>query len=330
VRAFLGSAFLDTRRAEAIIGSMRRLSGRLLVGAVLAITVGASTARAAPEAEGARTLGMDGAIRGAATGSAAVFFNPAGMSLIRTYIPELDFEYLPAQKGHVEGVSVTDSLTSRVAAGLYYTHFSLQNQFAQAKTTNSGHEAGLALSMPLGDSFLIGETTKYLDATTVVPLGPPLGLDHRDRVIDEDVGVDIRSADVLSVALVGQNLFNPTRNTPRTLAGGVAILPAQIVLFDVDAAYDTSSGPGVRQKYMAAGELLVGDHYYLRSGFNWDVARQATYLSQGVSITTQQVAFDVGLREQTSGGRELAVAVSLRLFLNSFEDSAPTTEEPQE
>src|SRR5262245_29753332 len=96
---------------------------RLLIalGAFVTIVAVASTARAQADFVGVRALGMGEAQRATATGASGPLLNPAGMSLVRQYVIEGMYGVKVESIGHNANVTVVDSITSRVAAGLFYT-----------------------------------------------------------------------------------------------------------------------------------------------------------------------------------------------------------------
>src|SRR5262245_13208876 len=134
--------------------------------ALLVALFGASaTARAQQDLVGARALGMGEAMRAIASGGQAPLLNPAAMSLTKQYVVEGMYGFRVEDRGHNVHVSVVDSITSRVAAGLFYSFVHAQPQVGfnwaggqvdKARLTRTGHAAGLSLSLALGDRFMIG------------------------------------------------------------------------------------------------------------------------------------------------------------------------------
>src|SRR5579872_6026413 len=81
----------------------------------------ATTARAQNDLVGVRALGAGEAMRAIATGAEGPLLNPAGMSLIKQYVIEAQYGFTVEPLQHAVNVSVVDSVTSRVAAGLFYS-----------------------------------------------------------------------------------------------------------------------------------------------------------------------------------------------------------------
>src|SRR6185295_3871029 len=139
---------------------MRRL---LLAATLFALTAPARRASAQADFVGVRALGMGEALRANATGAAGPLLNPAAMSLAKQYVIEGMYGIRIEDVGHHAHVSVVDSVTARVAAGLFY-NFIYANpkvgfnwaggRVESASLTRTGHTAGLSLSMALGEKFM--------------------------------------------------------------------------------------------------------------------------------------------------------------------------------
>ena len=86
----------------------------------VSLVAAASTARAQADFVGVRAMGMGEAQRGNPTGASAVLMNPAGMSLVKQYVIEGMYGIKIEDIGHNANLSVVDSITARVAAGLFY------------------------------------------------------------------------------------------------------------------------------------------------------------------------------------------------------------------
>src|SRR4051812_36626949 len=192
---------------------------RIAVVAVLCLST--ATAYAQADLMSPRALGMGEAARATATGADAPLLNPAGMSLVKQYVIEAFYGFSVEDVGHRVHVSVVDSITSRVAAALFYT-FVYTNpkvgfnwaggQLPSVQTTRTGHAAGLSLSLRLGDYFMLGFTTKYLHLDTTAPL--PSGTQPPQLTFDTvngvtfDVGVLVRAGDKFNITAIGYNLWD--------------------------------------------------------------------------------------------------------------------------
>jgi hypothetical protein len=311
---------------------------------MLAVLVAAGgTARAQHDFVGARALGMGEAMRATASGGEAVLLNPAGMSLIKQYSIEAIYGIRIEDVGHHANVSVVDSVTSRVAAGLFYSFIYAQpktgfnwagGRVESATLTRTGHAAGLSLSIALGDRFLIGLTTKYLHFDTTAPL--PKGAVPSQLTLDSvnsvtwDLGVLVRLGDKLNLTAIGYNLWDHGYEAPISLGLGAAYLPLpqlsinfdSVVNFTgfqnvstdksgrvhVDSVVQARLGPGL--------EFLAGNKVPIRAGVVYDTGLSATYLTLGLGYLSPQFGIDLGYRVKVDGGLENFLMLGLRLFVN--------------
>src|SRR5215208_2580193 len=87
------------------------------------LTAGPALAQGELPSLSTRSIGMGGALRGAATGTAALSLNPSGISLARSYVVEGGYQYLRGLDGHVAGLAIADSTSGfNLGGGLYYTY----------------------------------------------------------------------------------------------------------------------------------------------------------------------------------------------------------------
>jgi hypothetical protein len=284
-------------------------------------------------------------MRATPTGGEAVLLNPAGMSLIRQYAIEADYGINIEQLGHHVHVSLVDSVTSRVAAGLYYTYIYAQPRIGfnwaggvveNAQLTRTGHAAGLSLSVPLGDWFILGATAKYLHLDTTAPL--PAGTVPKEITLDAvngvtfDIGLLIRLGERFRIGVIGYNLWDHgSRESPLSLGIGLGVTPVpQLTInFDVvvnfsgyqtyrvdptagtislDARQTARLGPGL--------EWLIAGRVPLRAGVVYDSGLPGTFLTVGLGYVTPQFGVDLSYRGKVQGGIENVLMLGLRLFID--------------
>jgi hypothetical protein len=254
--------------------------------------------------------------------------------------------------GSVLHLSITDTVTSRVAAGLYYTYLHGSPNFhfdtgGPAGASRDGHATGLALAIPLGDRFAFGATLKYLHITTDAqnpfynattnPTAPQtLELDSTTSGATADgftfdLGTALRISDALNLAVVGKNLV-PLHSVeaPITLGAGLAyhVGNALTLAFDTDVYFDKyhalppagapPGASGARKTTVRLGgglEWLIAGHVPLRLGSFWDQGLPGTYLSAGLGYVGSSFAIDASFRQKVAGGSEQYLLVGLRVFL---------------
>lgn len=280
------------------------------MGTALALWPAAVLAQV-PDYSGARAIGMGGALRAAATGDAALQQNPAGMSLIRSMALEGGYQ-LTSPTAHRGHLSVVDSTSPfNVAAGVYYTYV---DATPSADARRTGHEGGLALSVPFGDKVYLGAMGKYLRLNE--PAAPGQALVSGITV---DVGAIARPLAWVTVAAAGYNLRElATDATPLAAGFGVALTPIQDLLVTFDGLLILPSDSGKRERslgLMGGVEYLSGKAIALRAGGGQATITGNAFASVGLSALSEVGAVDVGARQDLSGdNRGTWFGVSLRFF----------------
>lgn len=316
---------------------------------VVAVLLAGGRAHAQYDFVNTRALGMGEALRANSSGAAALQMNPAGMSLSRGYVIEGQYGINIEDVGHHAFVGIVDSVTSRVAAGLYYEYIHTDPKLGtywagglleHPSVTRQGHAAGLALSMAFGDRFLLGATIKYLHMNTALslPTGsvpPHLSLDSLNNVTF-DVGGIVKIVPKLNFAIVGQNLWSHNSvETPTLLGFGLSYMPLPSLSINFDGVvnftgyrtpiYEKTAGQDVAvegTKFKATGrfgpglEWLIAGKVPLRAGFIYDTALAASYVTVGSGYFSRQFAIDLSYRAKTSGGIENFLMLGVRIFIN--------------
>lgn len=269
---------------------------------------------------GPRAVALGEALRAVAVGSLATNLNPAGIALTRSYVIEGTFGTTrDEENGTTASVSVCDSVTTRVAACLYY-------DFLDGDPPTGGqrrlHEAGLTVAMPLAQMLAIGLNHRWVNYDANGITGVP---DVSKNSYNLDAGLVLRPAQIINIAFVGYNLIGddddddpatPAR-FPIALGGGVALFPVPNLMVAADARWDLSDDSG---RYGGGVEYFIGaaggqQGFPLRAGYVYDDRDGASYVTGGAGYITPRVALDFGTRWQVDGGDERLVQVGLRLFL---------------
>lgn len=294
---------------------------------------------------GTRALSLGESYRAIATGNDAIYLNPAGISLIPRYSSELHYNQNLEKEDHQFDVSVVDSRTSPLAAGLAYT---FQGREGTRRQTRQ-HTATLALALPVFPRlFSVGVGLKYVNISDAV-VGNYL------NALSADVGGILQLPFGLSVAAVGYNLV-PIRSTDVPLSAGFAAAldlgplsaallgggpvgglvpdasgmarPARIgdvrgPLSDWVLTYDwyvnflgAGGRAGPARRASAGIEALLFSALPLRFGYLWDEAEDDQRISFGTGIILPFVGVDVAYQQSTLDPRQRVFATSLKLFLD--------------
>src|SRR5262249_43307779 len=171
------------------------------------------------------------------------------------------------------------SVTARVAAGLFYTFVYESPKLGfnwaggrmdSAQATRTGHAAGLSLSIPLGDKFIIGATAKYLHFDTTAPL--PMGTVPDRLTFDSvngvtfDVGMILRLGDKFHTALIGYNLWDHgSRESPLSLGIGLAYVPLPTLSITFDTVVNFTGFQSYHYD-MATGKVSLDQRTTARLG----------------------------------------------------------------
>jgi len=283
-----------------------------------AITLVSPARATTPPVPGTRSLGLAGALRGAATGDSGLTLNPSGMSLMRAYVIEGSYLYdgVKGGDGHLGRLSIVDSTSGfNVAGGVYYQYLS---QDLGGGVSRSGHEGGVALSIPLGEHLFIGGAAKYLRLTTEA------GASSMTKGFTFDAGITVKPVGSVTIGVAGQNLVDKhTDRAPRTVGGGITVGATSDLLLAADAVLDftsrrdaTGGASGKVWSFMGGAEYLFAKKFALRAGGGRRGFPEAGYLAVGASYIAQIGAIDFGFQRDLSGSaEETVIGASARLFL---------------
>ena len=283
-----------------------------------------STARALAmdDFPGTRPIGMGGAGRAYAIGDVGPMLNPSGMSLVKNFqVLEGAYSYSSRLHAHTLHASMVDNTSGfGIGGGLFYNYRSTE---PGGMLSGHGHEAGLALSVPIANRMTFGGTVKYFRLS---------GIDAFDGAtggVTFDVGTTITVLPKLSVAVVGNNLRDlHNSNATQGVGYGIALIPIQDLVIAADGF--TSFTPDNVTGYkgtsaMVGGDLTLGGKVDVRLGGGYDAATRNGFASAGVSAVSEVGAIDAGISQDVvvhAGGRRgTVVAISLRLFIPSQQPS---------
>src|SRR6185436_2056722 len=211
-------------------------------------------------------------------------------------------------------LSIVDSTSGfNLAGGIYYQYLA---QDLAPGLDRSGHEGGVALSLPLGEHVFIGGMAKYLRLKTT---GPAPGM---AKGFTFDAGITLKPVGAVTIGVVGQNLADlHTDRAPRTLGGGIAVGATADFLLAFDAVYDFTTkrdlgSSGKVWNFMGGAEYLFAKRFALRAGGGRRGITEAGYLSAGASYVAQVGAVDFGFQQDLGGtAKETFIGASARLFL---------------
>ncbi|MFH2006909.1 MAG: hypothetical protein ABI333_10025 [bacterium] len=276
-----------------------------------------------------RSLALGGSLRAAPTGASALFLNPAGMALVRSYQITAFYDFHIRKNGHVAHSSVVDSVASKwVCAGLYYNLLIMRpdvferGQQKKLSLKQDGHETGIALAVPLGSRFSIGATVKYIYYKARVDMPGAEGEGSTEHTVDKisnvgmDVGILVRITEGLSVGVTGMNLV-PQKSiySPMSMGMGVAYGYKSTFLAAFDVLLDFSSKESVTVDIHGGAELFLGGKYAIRVGTMHKGLLGATYLTAGFGYINPKAGVDIFLVQQVDRGVETRIGFGIKLFV---------------
>ena len=263
---------------------------------------------------GPREIGIGEAMRADSRGSSATTLNPAGLALDSLLVFEGSVGHRPGDGAYRVNVSACDS-TVPIPGCFYYKYFSAAPEIGSSMMSRKAHELGSTVARRLSPRLLLGVTTKWFDYSSDL-MSDGEG-DASGFAVD--AGLTMRATPTFNVAVVGYNLWGEnSAQYPRGVGTGISMRPSGRLalgfdaLWNLDAPDDQSTG-----RYGGGGEFVLGQGqslYPLRAGGVYDKALEAGYLTGGLGLVTMKMGLDVGVRKQISGGDELMVVGSLRLF----------------
>lgn len=288
-------------------GAARR-SFSVLAFALATLTAGAAGAQGELPWLSTRSIGMGGALRGGATGTAALSLNPSGISLARSYVVEGGYQYLRGSDGHVASLAITDSTSGfNIGGGLYYNYVTAS---PNGLGERGRHEVGAALSLPFGDKVSLGGTIRYLRIRREMEAV----LKPKTSGFTFDAGLTLRPVSFIAIGVAGRGLRDlEDPQAPLTLGGGVVLTPMPQLVVAVDA-YRVEVEPDSTFVVSGGLEYTVASMFSMRAGGG----RMDTdaFGSAGLSVVSEVGALDLGGQMGFSGGGDsLYIGISGRLFV---------------
>lgn len=292
---------------------------------------------------GTRALALGEAYRAIATGNDAIYMNPAGIVMVPRYSPELHYSFNLDAEDHQFDVSVVDSKTTLIAAGLAYT---FQGRELTRRLTLQ-HTATLAIAYPIFPRlFSVGVGLKYVNISDAV-IGNYL------NALSGDLGGLATLPGGLSLAAVGYNLI-PIRSTDVPLSAGFGLawdlgplsglffgatpmlgkimdasgVPVDVVpgaprgpLFGLvltsDWHIDFFSVDGKPKSRISAGaEYLLFDMVPLRFGYQWNEKDDDHLMSVGAGFIVPYFGLDVAYQQSVIDPDHRTFAMSLKFFFD--------------
>ena len=302
--------------------AMRQIqfSGLSTLLIVLSCTFIAPESHAEIREDGAPTssLGMADAVRANATGATALYFNPAGMSLLRQYAIEAGYNFANALDGHTFNTSIVDSKTNgALGMGFGYAYVSS----VLSGKDRDGHTMRGALSTGYrgkGFSIYIGASVRYAELAKGEADTEENGLSDDTKFITMDAGLIATLGQYFSLGVVGRNLIDAKalHEAPRSVAFGIAgSYKGFRVSADLDLDIQTNEDEKPIVGYAIGAQYLIRGMILLRAGFTGAGVSGENKLAFGAAYISKTMGVDVGVRHNLDRSVDTHFGLSVKFFL---------------
>jgi hypothetical protein len=265
-----------------------------------------------PDLVGPRTLALQAGV-GNATGTEALFLNPAAIAARKRYT--VDTFYLSDRRPRLTGsarqqddlgLAVVDSISTPVAAGLGYVR--------SFKGLETGTLFRLALGGQLSQGLFAGVQGNYFDLR---------GTERVASTFNADAGLLYQVTSRVSVGVAAYNLISNDHRMlmPRSYGVGIAAgsdTSLQLVAdwrVDLDRRKSASGGSKTSHRYGAGVEYLWSGAVPLRVGYQVDETLDTRWWAAGIGYVTSRLALDLGYRQSTTDARARTFELAVRVFV---------------
>ncbi len=248
----------------------------------------------------ARSLAMGGTYGAQGRAGDSIFGNPASMSLLPVYRVALSGGWSPDSKAGLANVSLVDSKSGPVAAGLSYNFVSA----GRGVDRRDAHITTVATSLPLFDFLLGGFSTHY-----VVMNGA-----RNANAMTVDGGLVLRFGEMFQLGASGHNLI-PIHNPDLPLHWrGSLGLAFQVLNLTADLRMEPDRAVSIYD--LNAGlELTFISWLPLRGGWSTDFSDGSHTVSGGLGFDWGSGGLDFAYRQTVGPSPERQLAATLNVLM---------------
>ncbi|MBX5482443.1 MAG: hypothetical protein IRZ16_11500 [Myxococcaceae bacterium] len=260
-------------------------------------TVASAQGPQIPDVMAARAYAMGGAYRSLGLGTEALDGNPASIGIYKRYLIELSGAWDPRNPFGFGSVSVMDSVTSPLSAGITYHLVSL----GSGETQRTAHINTGAFSIPFGPTLSIGLSMRHVLMTGA----------QNANAVTGDAGVVLNFGGLV-FGFSGHNLIdirNPEFQRFYALSVGWTS-PVFSLAADVRGDFN---GPTPVFAVSAGGEYVLGNFLPIRAGYAWDQFRRARLVTGGLGLMIDNAEIDFGYQHELGGSSSRLLALTLRI-----------------
>lgn len=274
---------------------------------VSAVALGQTVSAARPpnleDVMAARNYAMGGAYRSLGYGTETITGNPAALTLYKRYQVELSGAYDFKNVWGYAGISISDSITNDVAAGVAYQMVSLGN----GDTRRLAYLTTAASAYPLSQNFHLGVAVRHQVIT---------GTDNTNSVT-MSAGLIFRPFDELCFSVSGHNLIGVwSDDVPRYFTFGISSLIGGQFTPTVELRTDFNDPSGTKVHFSGGLEWLAGDTFPLRIGYSYDQISGTQHVGLGVGYFTEGSGVDLSYRHEINGTEGKVLALTIKIQFN--------------
>jgi hypothetical protein len=242
---------------------------------ILALSIAFVLPAQAQELTTSRAIALNSAMSAAASGTSAIWHNPAGIGAALMYAAEAAYQYDNSKGGHGFGANVMDMKSNGYlgsAIGFAYEYSKADGKTRHASQTRFG------LALRLQDGLVsVGLSGLY----TNVKWGGKREISH----FSMDTGLIIRPIPWFSLGFSAQNLITGDHadTHPRKISTGLAFTGLEIGLNIMgEVAFNVSAkSPKKTAEYAIGAEYFLVRAFPLRLAYRYESANSASVVSAG-------------------------------------------------
>ncbi len=268
--------------------------------AFAACSLAAVPAAAQEFSQGVRSAGMGEAFTAVASGTSALYHNPAGAARAPMYALDAGYEYTPT--GNALSAAIVDSKTNpSIAAGVGYGYY-----FGRGDDKVRGHDIRVGLALPvMPDRISVGIGGHWLivkdTITTMDDAGDPVQTDiELMNGPTIDAGIMFRATRLLHFGVAGRNLIEQCKRAgceaiaPTIISGGLAFGLESGLLLSGDVGVDLTTAPDPAPDLGAGIEYLISGVVPIRAGYQYKGGLTQHLLTFGAGWRSTAAGVDVG------------------------------------
>jgi hypothetical protein len=263
--------------------------------------------------ETARGMAMGLGARASATGTSGLAYNAAGLSIGRHYHVDSTVTYEPMAERFSVGGSVVDSHSGPVNMGVHFRYV-----HGNGRHGHGGYDGRIALAVPIGDSFAIGATGRYVSFWREGDQDVPSWAEG----ISLDAAVRVSPMPGLHFAALGYNLI-PLNSplVPLQVGGSASYTIDNTFTIAVDGLADLTTWQNEDGGIRAEGLFGIGAEYFtgevpIRAGYMYDSGRDTHFVTAGVGWMNEQFGIDIAWRQQLTERYHTWLLLSARYLVH--------------